>query len=299
MKKDGQYGTGALPKNTTDGRVVGHDADPIMPTAKQADQGNRFSLAAFPADVQTSLKAFDHDGDGSVNKTELAVAAKMYSESKEHGARMRKIIVALSTVMFVMLVAIMGLTFMVVEISKENHTGSDGAMTVKGDASQVVRTDSVESFTTLWDIPAFTTETISYMKQVNMYIKMTGYTAEATFKVAGAYKPAGSKDTVVLETPQGYTITINRAGRNGIIVMGNKGTFNVYSGPDDDDVGRRLSNAAIPEPVLLSKEAFRMSQQGHPGKWKEDEHAHGRLLNDFSGGLITSGSFTMMSAGGA
>lgn len=250
----------------------------------KASQGHRdgFALKAFPDDLQECLKAFDQDGDGTVGKSELATAAKMFSESKQQVQKMKKIIAALSAVMVIMLLCIMGLMFMVVDVSKENRTASDGVMTAKGDPSKAVRTDTVESFTTFLDTPALDLETLSYMKQVTFYVNMTGFMAEATFKVAGAYKPAGSKDIVFLETNQGYIIAIDRVGRNANITMGGKGTFNVYADLDSYGKGRRLHSAPLQDPVLLTKEGF-----------AKHTNTHGRQLADRGGALMAAGSFEM------
>jgi len=281
----------ALSKFETEGKEV-----TIEDVVRAADKWNAskgshtsFPLDAFPDDLQSTLKAFDQDGDGTVSKPELAAAAKMYQESKQQVRQMTKVIVALSAVMLFMLAAIMGLMFMVVDMSKETSTASNGVMTVKGDPTKVVRSDAVESFSSVWDIPAYTTDTLSYMKHVTLYVKMPEFMAEATFKVSVAYKPVGSKNMTFLTTYEGYTIAIDRVGRNGSIKMGNDGTFSVYLDLDSYDGGRRLDSAPLQDAALDRMEPALLSRESFFGL----DHAEGRSLNAFGGALMTSGAFTM------
>jgi len=251
----------------------------------KASQGmhDGFPLKAFPDDLQGSLKAFDHDGDGMINKAELAAAARMYRESKNNVRALGKVIVALSAVLLLTLFAIMGLVYLVVEMSKETSTGSDGTMTVKG-SSEPVRVDTVESFTTVWDIPAVSTDELANMKSITVYVDMTripavGGIAEATFKVAGAYKALDSTDEAFLTTAEGYTITIDGAARKGTIEMGTKGIFAISTDEIADDVTRRLREKlapkipgmeAVSEPFFFHEQAFLEEEASTEGSRAED-----------------------------
>jgi len=214
----------------------------------KASQGmhDGFPLKAFPEDLQGTMKAFDQDGDGTVNKAELAAAARMYQESKHKVRALGKVILAMSVVLVFTLFAIMGLTYVVVESSKETNTGSDGTMTVKG-SSETVRVDVVESSATIWDIPAVDTDDLANMKSITVHIDMrhmptVGGIAEATFKVAGAYKVVGT-DKAFVTTNDGYTITIDGFASKGTIDMGTKGIFAISAdnvADDEQEGGRRL-----------------------------------------------------------
>lgn len=214
----------------------------------KASQGmhDGFPLKAFPDDLQGTMKAFDQDGDGIVNKAELAAAARMYQESKHKVRALGKVILAMSVVLVFTLFAIMGLTYVVVESSKETNTGSDGTMTVKG-SSETVRVDVVESSATIWDIPAVDTDDLANMKSITVHIDMrnmptVGGIAEATFKVAGAYKVVGT-DKAFVTTNDGYTITIDGFASKGTIDMGTKGIFAISAdnvADDEQEGGRRL-----------------------------------------------------------
>ena len=68
---------------------------------------------------------------------------------------------------------------------------SDGTMLAL--SGEVTRVDTVESHTTLWDMPAVSVNTLAKLKEVTMFVDMSadpavGGWVEATFKVEGAYK---------------------------------------------------------------------------------------------------------------
>ena len=77
-------------------------------------------------------QAFDLDGDGTVAPMELARGAELYVESKKTVKRLTKLAAALLVLMGIMLAAIAGLTFSVVEMSKETKTATDGTTLVPG-----------------------------------------------------------------------------------------------------------------------------------------------------------------------
>ena len=98
---------------------------------------------------------------------------------------------------------------------------SDGTMLAL--SGEVTRVDTVESHTTLWDMPAVSVNTLAKLKEVTMFVDMSadpavGGWVEATFKVEGAYK--ASADKVFLQINSADTITINRAALSGTLRKG-------------------------------------------------------------------------------
>lgn len=89
-------------------------------------------LQAFPTAVRSILEAFDVDGDGSVDPLELARAGELYQAEKQRSGRLKQLAIALAVLMAFVLAAVTGLTFSVVELSKETHTRSDGVTLVAG-----------------------------------------------------------------------------------------------------------------------------------------------------------------------
>ena len=120
-----------------------------------------------------------------------------------------------------------------------------------------------------------------------MYVDMTsdpaiGGAVEATFKVAGAYKR--TETTVYIVTTNGYKIALHADTNTGTITM-DGATFPVLDTPPSTG-GRRLETSGAQAAVLETKTARQMAEV----------HEERRKL--FTGALMTSGSFTMMAAGG-
>jgi hypothetical protein len=72
----------------------------------------------LPKEVQEVLATFDEDGSGTVDTCELAVGAKLYAESKQQSKRLKKVILGMSCLILMLMAAMTGLVFVVVEMSK-------------------------------------------------------------------------------------------------------------------------------------------------------------------------------------
>lgn len=105
---------------------------------------SKLEYGRLPDDVREVMKAFDTDGSGSVDISELASAAKAYKKSQDTQAQQQKIIVIILGILLLTLGAITGLTFAMIEVAKETKTSSDGTMYAAG-SSNVVRTASYDS----------------------------------------------------------------------------------------------------------------------------------------------------------
>eukprot|EP00793_Prasinoderma_coloniale_P003961 PRCOL_00006802-RA len=118
---------------------------------KEQNKTGEINISTLPKEIQPSLKVFDVDGDGTVAPMELARGAELYIESKKTVKKLTRLSVALLLLMGVMLAAITGLVFAVVELSKETSTGSGGVQTVKGGDAPVA-TAKVEERGKLFDL---------------------------------------------------------------------------------------------------------------------------------------------------
>eukprot|EP00793_Prasinoderma_coloniale_P000030 PRCOL_00005538-RA len=99
---------------------------------KEQNKTGEINISTLPKEIQPSLKVFDVDGDGTVAPMELARGAELYLESKKMVKKLTRLAAVLLLLMGVMLAAITGLTFTVVELSKETSTGDNGIQKVKG-----------------------------------------------------------------------------------------------------------------------------------------------------------------------
>lgn len=102
----------------------------MLKNAQRTD--GSIELQAFPPAVRSILEAFDVDGDGSVAPVELARAGELYQAEKQRSGRLKQLAIALAVLMAFVLAAVTGLTFSVVELSKETHTREDGVTLVAG-----------------------------------------------------------------------------------------------------------------------------------------------------------------------
>ena len=235
-------------------------------------------------DIYNALKAADIDGSGSIGLVELyAVIGNLVGEKKKVKG-LSKLVVGLILLLALALAGIFGVSLMAGEMIKESKVNG-GAMTPP-DGMQAVQVDTVESTTTLWDIPAVSTASLAKMKDLVFYADMTanpavGAWTEATFNVAGVYKT--SNDVCTIVTTSGEHVTIRRAAQTGDLLMGGQ-TYPI----SDTCTGtcaagrRKLStDAEVKEPVKL-----------HPSRRQL------QFGGAFGGALLTSGSFTMMAASG-
>ena len=111
---------------------------------KEANKRGEIDIKTLPKEIQPSLKVFDVDGDGTVAPLELARGAELYVESKKMVKKLTRLAVALLLLMGIMLAAITGLVFTVVELSKETSTDGSGVQTVKG-TNESVKVASAET----------------------------------------------------------------------------------------------------------------------------------------------------------
>ena len=167
--------------------------------------------------------------------------------------------------------ALFGVSLAAGETLKENHV-KGGTMTDL--TGQAVKVDEIESTTTLWDIPALGTNDLAKMKDIVFIADLTnlaevGSWVEMTMKISGVYKADANK--AFLRTNSGETLAIDRAAKSGTVKI--DGT--AYPITDTLPAGRRLNTVASQPPVLSASR---------------------RQLFGF-GGIMTSGSFMMMSSG--
>ena len=167
--------------------------------------------------------------------------------------------------------ALFGVSLAAGETLKENHVKGGTMTDLTGQAVQV---DQVESTTTLWDIPAMATNDLAKMKDIVFIADLTslaevGSWVEMTMKISGVYK--ADANTAFLRTNSGETLAIDRAAKSGTVKI--DGT--AYPITDTLPAGRRLNTVPSQPPVFSASR---------------------RQLFGF-GGIMTSGSFMMMSSG--
>lgn len=95
-----------------------------------------FELACFPESLQQMLKVFDQDGDGTVDRAELATAGRLYKDAVSQARMLRRAVVIMALALVLLLACTVGLMWVVVDQSKE-VTVSGGAMLSKTEGTPV------------------------------------------------------------------------------------------------------------------------------------------------------------------
>ena len=98
---------------------------------------------AFPDNVQDKLKELDLSGDGKIDAKEIIAGMQALHRERQKTRQLFLLVTALSILMCLLLGAVCGLLFAVIEITKESKIGSNGVMFVKGtsDPVRVASTD--------------------------------------------------------------------------------------------------------------------------------------------------------------
>jgi hypothetical protein len=179
---------------------------------------------------------------------------------------------------------------------KENHTTGETPNQPWGP----VATAQVESFATIWDLPATDTNVLAYMKDISFYVDMTSVAAiggvvEGTFKLAGAYKRTNT--LVFLQTTAGGLIKIDGPAKTGTITM-DGATYPILDTPPT--TGRRLETAddAVPDPFIgTRREVTKVLEEDRRRLEKDPQRRRELWQGGGRGGafLSTTGSFTLSS----
>lgn len=156
---------------------------------KKANEEGSMAISALPKSMQKTLATFDVDGNGRVTPVELARGADLYASSKNQVQRLTKLAAVLLFIILLTIGAIVGLVFVVVEESKENHTRDDGVMTVKGNSNPVA-TGGAERLTSVFNTPAMGTTDLKNIKSLDFQFDtdsvgytVTGFTKNTNFVV--------------------------------------------------------------------------------------------------------------------
>lgn len=235
------------------------------------------------------MMKYDVDKNGTFSISEVKAIVSDLEQKKKSVRNLKKMLVGVVFVAVVVCALLFGLMFASNEAAKENHT-KDGVMTDLGGSP--VQVDTVESVAGLWDLAQVPLPTFSKIKTVGLFMDVKNYRGmpdglyQGEFKISGAYKQ--TDDVVFLSTYEGYMITINGTSTTGKIQM-EAHEFPIYN---TKDKSRRLGSVCDGETPCMPKGRAQL-------RTEEGRAEDGRRLTAFGGALMTSGSFTMMSGGGA
>lgn len=127
-----------------DGVVESEELWQAITLYEQMKSDDKVPIDIFPRAVQQKLAVFDSDGDGTIGSLEMVRAAELYESEKKKAKKLVRLAGVLLLLMGLTLAAIAGLTFAVVELSKESKVAEDGAMVSAADSTQTVKTAAQE-----------------------------------------------------------------------------------------------------------------------------------------------------------
>jgi len=192
---------------------------------KKSQKDGSIAISTLPKEIQPSLKEFDVDGDGTVAPNELAMAAKMYKESKNQVKQLRRALAVVFLVLVLTIAAVVGLTAVVVEESKETKTRSDGITLVKGTNTPAAAA-TVTEVASLSDANKLTAAQLNEIKSLTFTDEKNS--AQFAYTITGwSKKDIGSaKATTTLYAARGDLIVVRDSGE--VTVRDSSGTV-VYT----------------------------------------------------------------------
>lgn len=232
--------------------------------------------------VEEVMMKYDKDKNGNFSMAEVKAIVQDLEQKKSHVKNLQKLVIAVVLTAIVACSVLFGLMFASNEAAKENHT-TEGVM--KGLDGETVQVATVESFTTLWDLPKVPMDMMAKIKTVNLFIdvanhpKMQAGLYESEFKVASASK-LEQTNLLYMRTYEGYLISIDGSTNSGTIYMEEQ-EFPIYATSAKD---RRLEGYAdhIVETIACSADEEYCMPKRLP------KEMHGRRL--MFGGATASGT---------
>jgi len=239
------------------------------------------------------MSKYDKDGNGTFSIDEVRSIVLDVLQQKSLNKQLKKMVCAAFVVVLLLIGALVGTSIAgatiggeAIKESKVPDCSDSSSYDPRCDPAKMVRVGGVESFvSSVFDLAKAPTEQLAYLRDVTLYVDMSasatvGGVVAATHKIGGAYKR--SPTSAFLVTTSGYTIALDADAQSGTITM--DGTTYPVSEDAPANGGRALEQ--VPTVPTMS------------GRELAQHHENRRALGLFGGSLMTSGSFTMMAAGG-
>eukprot|EP00931_Biecheleriopsis_adriatica_P009151 TRINITY_DN110247_c0_g1_i1.p1 TRINITY_DN110247_c0_g1~~TRINITY_DN110247_c0_g1_i1.p1 ORF type:complete len:337 (-),score=66.81 TRINITY_DN110247_c0_g1_i1:244-1155(-) len=239
------------------------EAADILRISKAAKQSNSAELnyKHLPKAVVDVLSQWDADKSGSVGVAELVKAGEAQKKIEQENRLVKKLLAVAGAIIVVLLVATFCLSFAAVELAKDSRPDEVGIQMLPN-GSPVANAQAREVKKVL-DWPSLPFDTLTRAESFNLVYDDKAH----HLKIASLEQSVTSDLTI--KTLDGRTVEISA---DGII--------KVDGVVKQEAVPRRLRGCGSGKNLVM-------------------QAAGGARRLDFSGGLCTSGSFTMMSAGGA
>lgn len=189
-------------------------------------------IDAFERRALAAIKAADTDNSGHLTRQEFVSVMRSLVESDKAKNAYKKFVVLLFAIILVMAGAILGVSLGANELSKESHVKGNAMVTLSG---ATVRTGSIVSFASIWELPKFSTNVLRELKSLSVYltpvIAGTGLASEgeleATLQITSALKPSGSETKAYFTTANGALIVIDGALSSGTLTKADGTVFTI------------------------------------------------------------------------
>lgn len=240
-------------------------SDPVVvEMTHEIAHAQEMKITDFPEICQLKLREIDTDGSGTLSGSELVTMVDMFAESKKTQKKLMYVIGGLLGLLVVALVAIGLITSFVVEGAKETKTDSSGVTLVAG-SNTVAAGGSAQSQSTIFSAASYTYDQLNSVKNLQL---IDGNDVLM-------YQPVEWKSTstyVEFTTARGYVIKVTDA--------------QVLTATDPNGAVFITSTPSM-EMAMRRRRLLEVSEAGEQFE-----------LKGYFSALQTSGSFTMMQAGG-
>jgi len=177
------------------------------------------AISSFPTELQPTLtEAFDADGDGFIDSSELLAAAQLHKETKYVNSLLRKGLLVAGVLTAALIAVMGGLTYGIVDASKETVTEGRALMT-KG-THEPVSVETNQVTLSLGNLPFVPADVISKIDDVSFMAEDSD--VQYFRKVVSI--DVTSEDGFVLKTAMGDKITWNIADGDELTISLEDGT---------------------------------------------------------------------------
>ena len=244
--------------------------------------------------IQQVMLRHDADGSGSFSLREVEQVVAECEAEKAKVKHLGRLVVVLVFIVVLALASIFGVAVGANEASKESHVDGEDMTTLTGKA---VRTDSVESFASIFDLGDVPSEDLAYLKTFTAYVDKTagveGSWVEANLQVVGTAKPVEA-GVVYLTTGAGDVVKIDATAGEATLTTAAGAVHAVADAAPAVAERRRLdAGARVVRPVtkaaLAAREEARR-QLGFSGPAAASEAADPRRELSFQGLGAASGT---------
>jgi hypothetical protein len=268
----------ALPQNVQ--QLMSPGGTTVLGAGKEFSKVRRMSRSStmldiggkgFLDEIEQVCRKYDSNGDGNFSILEVKNIVADLRDQEKQTKSLKKMLFVVTASAIAFCAIMLGLMFTANEASKDvRPTGAE--LRTTGSNSKVVKTGSVESFASLFDLPKFDSRTLSKIDYLTLALDKNSY--EATFKISGAVKKNGHSYVTFL-TEDGSKIVVDGANAKAVATV--QGKQHIIDGTMRK---ARLLKQGGYKPRLFSEDEFFAEDNGFTLHRDKDGSVIGRRLNE-------------------